>query len=170
MAALWPLRARNGCAVATVRSKWLCCGHCALEMAALCPLCARNGCAVATVCSKWMPQGATVRSRWPHCGHFALEMVALWPRCVRNGCALATIRLKWLRCGQCALASTVPVFPSESLCCFELCFVRLHWRRKAPYANLVYIYMKLLPPHELLSESPMVWLASPHTRQEWMAI
>ena len=94
-AVLWPLGARNGCAVATVRSKWLCCGHfalemavkgglCALEMAALWPLCARNGCAV-----------ATGRSKWLRCGHCALELVALWP---------CTVRSKRLRCGHCALA------------------------------------------------------------------
>ena len=36
------------------------------------------------------------------------------------------------------------IFHSESLHCFELCFVRLHRRRKAPYAalvHLVYIYI-----------------------------
>ena len=32
-------------------------------------------------------------------------------------------------------------FNSETLHCFELCFVRLHRRRKAPYANLVCIYI-----------------------------
>jgi hypothetical protein len=32
------------------------------------------------------------------------------------------------------------MFLSESLHCFELCFVRLARSRKAPYANLVYIY------------------------------
>ena len=99
-AVLWPLCARNGCAMATVRSKWLCCGHCALEMAAagghcalemaaLWPLCARNGCTV-----------ATVRSKWLRCGHCALEVAALWPLCARNGCAVATVRSKWLRSGH----------------------------------------------------------------------
>ena len=37
-----------------------------------------------------------------------------------------------------ALLRTVP--------CFELYFVRLHRRRKAPYANLVYIYIYMVPP------------------------
>ena len=164
---------RNGCAVATVRSKWLRCGHCALEVALLWPLCARNGGAV-----------VIVRPKWLRCGHWALEMAALWPLCARTGCAVATVRSKRLRYGHravamaalwplcarfdcaylsfgvtvllravlcaaslvplclsflwshcaassCALCgftgSTVPIFPSESLCWFELCFVRLHW-------------------------------------------
>ena len=90
--------AGNGCAVATVRSKWLSCGHCALEMAALWPLCARNGCAV-----------ATVRLKWLRCGHCALAMAAPWPLCARNGCAVATVRslrlcLSFLR-SHCAASS-----------------------------------------------------------------
>ena len=119
-AVLWPLCARSGCAVATVRSKWLHCVHFALEMAVLWPLCAgngcrrgplcaRNGCAVATVCWKWLPQGATVRSKWPHCGHFAFEMVALWPLSARNGRIVATVRSKWLRSGHCALKKAASI-------------------------------------------------------------
>jgi hypothetical protein len=47
---------------------------------------------------------------------------------------------------NCAFESTVlssgsPMFPSESLHCFELGFAQLHRRCKAPYANLVYIYI-----------------------------
>ena len=126
MAALWPLCARNRGAVATVRSKWLCCGHfglemaaegglCALEMAALWPLCAGNGCTM-----------APVRSNWLRSGHCALEKAALWPlrlclSFLRSHCAASSCAL----CGF--TGSTVPIFPSESLCCFELCFVRLHW-------------------------------------------
>ena len=130
-------------ALATVRSKWLRCGHCALEMVALYQLCTRNGCAVAIVCSKWLPQGATVRSNWPCCGHCALET---------NGCAVATVRSKWLRCGHCAL-EVAALWP---LCAQKGCvnstfsgrihFVRLPRHRKVPYVNLVlciytYIYI-----------------------------
>jgi hypothetical protein len=59
-------------------------------------------------------------------------------------------KVSWLRshctASTCAFESTVlssesPMFSSESLQCFELCFVQLHRRLKAPYANLVYIYI-----------------------------
>ena len=70
MAAPWPLCARNGCAVAGVRSKWLRCGHCALKVAVLWPLCAGNGCAVATVHS------------------LRLCMYFIWSHCTASNCAL----------------------------------------------------------------------------------
>ena len=72
--------------------------------------------------------------------------------------ALISIRLGSLQlssaplpqlCGPSRLAPPKPPsefpsqFPSMPLHCFELCFVRLHWRRKAPYANLVYIYCSI---------------------------
>ena len=86
-AVLWLLYARNGCAVATVRSKWLRCGHCALEMAVLWPLCARNGCRRGPLRPRNGRAEATVRSKWLRCGHCALEMAALWPLCARFDCA-----------------------------------------------------------------------------------
>ena len=42
------------------------------------------------------------------------------------------------------------IFPSESLHCFKLCFVRLHRRYKAPYAALAYLYMYLYVGSPLL--------------------
>ena len=125
MAALWPLCARSGSAVATVRSKWRRCGHCAPEMAALWPLGARNGCAV-----------ATVRSNWLRCGHRALETAALWPLCARNGCAVATVRslrlcLSFLR-SHCAASSC-------ALCGFTGAVRRLC--ESSIYIYILYIYI-----------------------------
>ena len=40
-------------------------------------------------------------------------------------------------------SNTPSKFPSKSLHCFELCFVRPHWRRKAPMQISIYIYRTL---------------------------
>ena len=107
-AVLWPLYARNGCAVATVRSKWLRCGHCALEMAVLWPLCVRTGCQRVPLSARNGCAVATVRPKWLGCGHWALEMAALWPLCARFDCAYLSFGVTVLLGAVLCAGSPVP--------------------------------------------------------------
>ena len=62
------------------------------------------------------------------CTLFVTHSSLLLSRCTASNCAFEAA----------ALRSDLLIFPSESLTCFEPCFVRLHRSRKAPYANLVH--------------------------------
>ena len=59
--------------------------------------------------------------------------------CLRNHCSGSTLPPKSLLRLDCAFEIAL----LRTVHCFELYFVRLHRRRKAPYANLVYIYINI---------------------------